>query len=218
MQLRYPLIVFDWDGTLFDSAGNIVRSLQAAVAELGGKPPSSETAHHVIGLDLPQALAIAAPDIPSHRHPLLAQAYRTHYSKHMNDICLFEGAHRMLLELKSKGHLLAIATGKSQAGLREALEATDLLHVFDAIRTADQTAGKPDPLMLHELMDELNIAPVQTLMVGDTTHDMQLAKNALCHSVAVTYGAHRAEELAVFRTVYTAQSTSDLHQWLLENA
>ena len=165
MLQRYPLIVFDWDGTLFDSAGNIVRSLQAAVAELGGTPPSDETARHVIGLDLQQALQLAAPDVPAYRHPLLAQAYRAQYRKHQGDITLFTGAHDMLLSLKGKGHMLAVATGKSRTGLNEALDAVGLSHMFDATRTADQTAGKPDPLMLHELMDELNTAPVQTLMV-----------------------------------------------------
>lgn len=199
MLQRYPLIVFDWDGTLFDSAGNIVRSLQAAVAELGGTPPSDETARHVIGLDLQQALQLAAPDIPLHRHPLLAQAYRAQYRQHQHDICLFEGVHDMLLSLKGKGHMLAIATGKSRTGLNEALDAVGLSHMFDATRTADQTAGKPDPMMLHELMDELNTAPVQTLMVGDTTHDLLMAHNAACPAVAVTYGAHDASGLAALR-------------------
>ena len=218
MLQRYPLIVFDWDGTLFDSAGNIVRSLQAAVAELGGTPPSDETARHVIGLDLQQALQLAAPDVPAYRHPLLAQAYRAQYRKHQGDITLFTGVHDMLLSLKGKGHMLAVATGKSRSGLNEALDAVGLSHMFDATRTADQTAGKPDPLMLHELMDELNTAPVQTLMVGDTTHDLLMAHNAACPAVAVTYGAHDTTGLAALRPLYTATSLHDLHQWLLANA
>lgn len=217
MLQRYPLIVFDWDGTLFDSAGNIVRSLQAAVAELGGTPPSDETARHVIGLDLQQALQLAAPDIPLHRHPLLAQAYRAQYRQHQHDICLFEGVHDMLLSLKGKGHMLAIATGKSRTGLNEALDAVGLSHMFDATRTADQTAGKPDPMMLHELMDELNTAPVQTLMVGDTTHDLLMAHNAACPAVAVTYGAHDASGLAALRPLHVASSITDLRQWLLQH-
>ena len=218
MLQRYPLIVFDWDGTLFDSAGNIVRSLQAAVAELGGTPPSDETARHVIGLDLQQALQLAAPDVPAYRHPLLAQAYRAQYRKHQGDITLFTGAHDMLLSLKGKGHMLAVATGKSRTGLNEALDAVGLSHMFDATRTADQTAGKPDPLMLHELMDELNTAPVQTLMVGDTTHDLLMAHNAACPAVSVTYGAHDTTGLAALWPLYTATSLHDLHQWLLANA
>ncbi len=218
MLQRYPLIVFDWDGTLFDSAGNIVRSLQAAVAELGGTPPSDEVARHVIGLDLQQALQLAAPDIPAHRHPLLAQAYRAQYRRHQHDICLFTGVHDMLLGLKGKGHILAVATGKSRTGLNEALDAVGLRHMFDATRTADQTAGKPDPMMLHELMDELNAAPVQTLMVGDTTHDLQMAHNAACAAIAVTYGAHDSAGLAALRPLYTANSIHELQQWLMQHA
>ncbi|MDO5653408.1 MAG: HAD-IA family hydrolase [Brachymonas sp.] len=212
---RYPLVVFDWDGTLFDSAGSIVRSIQAAVVEVGGKPPSADAARHVIGLSLQQALEQVAPDVPSHRLPLLAQAYREQYRKHQNDITLFEGVHNLLLTLKGRGHLLAVATGKSRAGLDEALEAVGLRHVFDATRTADQTASKPDPLMLHELMDELNTAPVQTLMIGDTSHDLRMAHNAACPAVAVSYGAHDATGLAALRPLHTAHSVADLQQWLL---
>ena len=215
--LRYPLIVFDWDGTLFDSAGNIVRSLQAAVAEMGGTPPSSEAARHVIGLSLQQVLETIAPDIPSHRLPLLAQAYREQYRQHQHDITLFDGVRDMLMALKARGHLLAIATGKSYSGLNEALDAVGLRHVFDDTRTADQTASKPDPLMLNELMDTFNTAPVQTLMVGDTTHDLLMAHNAACPAVAVAYGAHDAAGLAALRPLHLATSIADLQQWLLQH-
>lgn len=124
----------------------------------------------------------------------------------------------MLLGLKGKGHMLAVATGKSRTGLNEALDAVGLRHMFDATRTADQTAGKPDPMMLHELMDELNAAPVQTLMVGDTTHDLQMAHNAACAAIAVTYGAHDSAGLAALRPLYTANSIHELQQWLMQHA
>ncbi len=214
---RYPLVVFDWDGTLFDSAGSIVRSLQAAVAEMGGKPPSVDDARYVIGLDLQHALQTVAPDVPVHRLPLLAQAYREQYRRHQHDITLFDGVHEMLRALKDRGHLLAVATGKSRRGLDEALDTVGLRDLFDATRTADQTAGKPDPLMLHELMDELDAAPVQTLMVGDTTHDLQMAHNAACAAVAVTYGAHDAPGLSALRPLHVAPSIAGLQQWLLQH-
>ena len=214
---RYPLIVFDWDGTLFDSAGNIVRSIQAAVAELGGQPPSDEAARQVIGLDLQRALLTVAPDIPHYRLPLLAQAYRDHYRRLMHAITLFAGVPEMLQALRARGHLLAVATGKSRAGLDEALDAVGLHHMFDATRTSDQTAGKPDPLMLNELMDELNTAPVQTLMVGDTTHDLLMAHQAACPAVAVTYGAHSPDGLASMRPLYVASTVAELHDWLLQH-
>ena len=216
--LRYPLIAFDWDGTLFDSAGSIVRCIQAAVQEAGGKPPSDAAARHVIGLGLQQALQMAAPDVPAARQPVLIEAYRRHYRAHMHDITLFAGVPELLAELKDRGHLLAVATGKSRAGLNEALSAVGLHHLFDATRTADQTAGKPDPLMLHELMHELAAAPAQTLMVGDTTHDLLMARHAACPAVAVSYGAHGTEGFAALSPLYTAQSVAALRTWLLENA
>ena len=216
-KLRYPLIVFDWDGTLFDSAGNIVISIQAAVADMGAKVPSDAAARHVIGLDLQTALQTVAPELPLHRLPLLAQAYREHYRTRQHEITLFPGIADMLHALKARGHLLAIATGKSRTGLNEALHSVGLQSMFDATRTADQTAGKPDPLMLNELMDELNTAPVQTLMVGDTTHDLLMAHHAACPAVAVTYGAHDSCGLANMRPVHIAASVSELHQWLLQH-
>ncbi len=215
--LRYPLIAFDWDGTLFDSAGSIVRCIQAAVVEAGGQPPSDADARHVIGLGLQHALQTAAPDVPPKNWPLLADAYRRHYRAHMHDITLFAGVPELLTELKNRGHLLAVATGKSRAGLNDALNAVGLRHLFDATRTADQTAGKPDPLMLHELMHELDAAPAQTLMVGDTTHDLLMARHAACPAVAVGYGAHDAQGFAAFSPLYTAQSVAALREWLLEN-
>ena len=214
---RYPLVVFDWDGTLFDSAGSIVRSLQAAVAEMGGAPPSADDARYVIGLDLQRALQTVAPDVPAHRMPLLTQAFREQYRKRQHDITLFDGVHEMLGALKDRGHLLAVATGKSRRGLDEALDTAGLRHLFDATRTADQTAGKPDPLMLHELMDELGVAPPQTLMVGDTSHDLLMAHNAACAAVAVTYGAHDASGLLVLRPLHVAPSIAGLQQWLLQH-
>ena len=110
-----------------------------------------------------------------------------------------------------------MATGKSRRGLDEALDTAGLRHLFDATRTADQTAGKPDPLMLHELMDELNTTPVQTLMVGDTSHDLLMAHNAACAAVAVTYGAHDASGLLVLRPLHVAPSIAGLQQWLLQH-
>ena len=149
--------------------------------------------------------------------PLLAQAFREQYRKRQHDITLFDGVHEMLGALKDRGHLLAVATGRSRRGLDEALDTAGLRHLFDATRTADQTAGKPDPLMLHELMDELNTTPVQTLMVGDTSHDLLMAHNAACAAVAVTYGAHDASGLLVLRPLHVAPSIAGLQQWLLQH-
>jgi phosphoglycolate phosphatase len=216
--LNFDLIAFDWDGTLFDSTQIIVRSIQLAVADVGGTVPSNEAASYVIGLGLMQALAHAAPDVPEARYPELGQRYRHHYALHQNDITLFEGVLQLLLDLKERGHLLAVATGKSRRGLDEALQAVELKGCFDSSRTADETAGKPHPRMLHELMSEFGVKPERTLMIGDTTHDLQMALNAGCASVGVSYGAHEPEAFHALRPRHVAHSVRDLHDWLLQNA
>ena len=135
--LNFDLIAFDWDGTLFDSTQIIVRSIQLAVADVGGTVPSNEAASYVIGLGLMEALAHAAPDVPQARYPELGQRYRHHYALHQNDITLFEGVLPLLLDLKERGHFLTVATGKSRRGLDEALQAVELKGCFDSSRTAD---------------------------------------------------------------------------------
>ncbi len=216
--LNFDLIAFDWDGTLFDSTQIIVRSIQLAVADVGGTVPSNEAASYVIGLGLIQALAHAAPDVPEARYPELGLRYRHHYALHQNDITLFEGVLPLLLDLKERGHLLAVATGKSRRGLDEALQAVELKGCFDSSRTADETAGKPHPRMLHELMSEFGVKPERTLMIGDTTHDLQMALNAGCASVGVSYGAHEPSAFEPLKPRVVAHSVLELQRWLLDHA
>lgn len=215
---HFDLIAFDWDGTLFDSTRLIVRSIQAAVRDVGGLVPSDTQAAYVIGMSLMQALAHVAPDVPPAQYPRLADRYRHHYWACQHDLSLFDGILPLLSDLKARHHWLAVATGKSRQGLNEALQHVELHRVFDASRTADETAGKPNPQMLFELMRELGVEPERTLMVGDTTHDLQLAVNAGCASVAVSYGAHDHTEFRLFQPLYVAHSVQDLHGWLLGNA
>ncbi len=216
--LNFDLIAFDWDGTLFDSTKIIVRCIQAAVRDVGGTVPSDEAAGYVIGLGLMQALAHAAPDVPPEKYPELGARYRHHYIGHQNDISLFDGVLPLLAALKARGHLLSVATGKSRHGLDEALQAVELKGRFDGSRTADKTAGKPHPRMLHELMDEFGVSPARTLMIGDTTHDLQMALNAGCASVGVSYGAHESAAFDALQPRFVAHSVADLHDWLARNA
>ena len=211
---QFDLIAFDWDGTLFDSTALIARCIQDACADVGTTVPSDEQANYVIGLGLSDALQHAAPALPRERYGELAGRYRHHSFAQQHRIVLFEGTLAMLQELKEAGHRLAVATGKSRRGLDEALDTAELRGLFDATRTADQTASKPDPRMLLELMDELGVAPDRTLMVGDTTHDLQLAANAGTASVAVSFGAHHVAALNGFDTRHVAHSTAELHDWL----
>jgi phosphoglycolate phosphatase len=214
-QRQFDLIAFDWDGTLFDSTAIITRSIQLAVQDVGGTVPSDKDAAYVIGMGLMQALAHAAPDVPAHRHAELGERYRHHYMARQNDLSLFKGTLEMLADLKTRQHWLAVATGKSRRGLDEVLHAVELKGMFDSSRTADETAGKPDPRMLHELMRELGVAPARTLMVGDTTHDLQMALNAGCPSVGVSYGAHEPEAFDVLKPLHVVHSVRELHDWLV---
>lgn len=217
-QRRFDLIAFDWDGTLFDSTAIIARCIQAAVVDVGGVKPTYEAASFVIGMGLMQALAHAAPDVPKERYPLLGDRYRHHYFAIQHEISLFDGVLPMLADLKARGHVLTVATGKSRRGLDEALTTSILSGTFDASRTADQTAGKPDPLMLRELMAEFDVPPERTLMIGDTTHDLQMALNAGCASVGVSYGAHDPVAFDELTPMYVAHDVAQLHGWLRLNA
>ncbi len=216
--LNFELIAFDWDGTLFDSTQIIVRAIQDAVRDVGGTVPTDTAAGYVIGLGLMEALAHAAPDVPKARYAELGDRYRHHYALRQHDISLFDGVLDLLDQLKKRGHILTVATGKSRRGLDEALHAVELRGRFDASRTADETAGKPHPLMLQELMAEFGVPPERTLMIGDTTHDLQMALNAGCASVGVSYGAHEPAAFDVLRPRAVAHSVAELQAWLLVHA
>ena len=212
---QFDLIAFDWDGTLYDSTQIIVRCIQAAVADVGGAVPSDAQAGYVIGMALMPALAHAAPDVPKEKYPMLGERYRHHYALHHNDLSLFDGILPLLQTLRERQHILTVATGKSRRGLDDALNQVALRGMFDGSRTADETAGKPDPLMLRELMAEFGVSPERTLMIGDTTHDLQMAHNAGCASVAVSYGAHGTSDFGRWNPLTVAHTVSELHDWLI---
>jgi phosphoglycolate phosphatase len=215
---QFDLIVFDWDGTLFDSTALIVRCIQNACADVGAPTPSDSDAAYVIGLGLQDALRHVAPGLPEARYPELGLRYRHHYFASQHELCLFPGTLDMLHALKAREHRLAVATGKNRRGLDDALAHSQLKGLFDSTRTADETASKPNPLMLYELMHELGAEPARTLMIGDTTHDLLLARNAGTPRVAVSFGAHEHETFAEFAPLHIAHSTRELHDWLLAHA
>jgi phosphoglycolate phosphatase len=214
---RFDLIAFDWDGTLYDSTTIIVRCIQRAVVDVGGTMPTDKAAAYVIGMGLMQALAHAAPDVSKEKYPELGERYRYHYTAHQNDLSLFDGVLPLLAALKARRHWLAVATGKSRRGLDEVLRTVELSGVFDGSRTADETAGKPHPRMLHELMRQFGTLPERTLMIGDTTHDLQMALNAGCASLAVSYGAHEPGEFHSLSPLFVAHSVREMSEWLMEN-
>lgn len=215
---RFDLIVFDWDGTLMDSTSTIVRCIQAAARDLGLPVPDKSAASYVIGLGLLDAMQVAMPDLPPTAYPKMVERYKYHFLTQDKDLTLFDGVDEMLKDLSGQGYFLAVATGKSRVGLNRALNATNLLTRFDATRCADETFSKPHPAMLMELTRELGQDMGRTLMIGDTTHDLQMAINAGAAGVAVEFGAHTTDQLSSLNPLYSANSIRGLHQWLVENA
>jgi phosphoglycolate phosphatase len=221
-QRPYDLIIFDWDGTLFDSTDIITRCIQAAVEDVGGTRPTREQASHVIGLNLMEALAHAAPDVPKEKYPALGERYRYHFFAQQQEISLFDGVIDLLLELKRQHYWVTVGTGKSRKGLDVTLErdvqiagkTVQLATLFDGTRTADQTQGKPNPQMIHELMREFGVDASRTLMVGDTTHDLQMALNAGVDAVGVSYGAHEADFLETCKPKIIVHTVQELKTWL----
>ena len=184
------LIVFDWDGTLFDSTGVIAHSLQKACEALDLNVPTVQEAKHVIGLGFNEAIERLVGALDAEQSAAFMMAYRRNYFAGESLVTLYDGILELLNGLKQQNRLMAVATGKSRVGLNRVLLDGHLKSYFDATRTADETASKPHPQMLLELLDELDVSPDQAVMVGDTTYDIDMANAAGMASVAVKYGAH----------------------------
>jgi phosphoglycolate phosphatase len=218
MKKRYDLIVFDWDGTVMDSTAAIACSIQAACRDLDLPVPSDEDARYVIGMGLIEALRHAVPDAHESMYEPLAQRYRYHFLAQDSEIPLFADARETIEELHGQGYWLAVATGKNRNGLNRVLEASDMGKYFHATRTADQTFSKPHPAMLLEIMDELGLTADRVLMVGDTTHDLQMAINAGVDALGVTHGAHPEEQLRALKPLALLDDFSELRAWFKANA
>lgn len=218
MGKRFDLIIFDWDGTLMDSAALIVDSVQAAARDLGLAVPSDERARHIIGLGLVDALRYAMPDLQPARYQEAAERYRHHYLSRDHQLALFEGVLELVEELAQEERFLAVATGKSRVGLDRALKDSGLGSYFHGTRCADECHSKPHPQMVEELMDEFGVLPEATLMIGDTIHDLQMAKNAGVAALAVAYGAHPRTLLEAETPLHCAATVAEMTAWLRANA
>lgn len=206
IELTAPqLIIFDWDGTLVQSTGHIVRCFEQAIAHSGLPPLAPEKIQSIIGLGLVEACQTLYPDLTHEQAQALGKTYQQFYFSRTDALETYAGAQTLLSDLRDAGCWLAIATGKSNRGLHEALEETGLRHYFLGTRTAEQTASKPSPLMLMELLDEFGLAPSQAWMIGDTDFDLLMAHNAGCTPIAITHGAHEAERL------YAAKPAAVIH-------
>lgn len=215
MRQRFRLVVFDWDGTLIDSTATIVHAIRASAADLGLPIPSREQASHVIGLGLFEAIRRAVPAIEREQIPAYVERYRHHYLRRDGQLEPFEGVPQLLTELADTGAWLAVATGKSRAGLNRALDHMGWTGRFLTTRCADEGAPKPDPWMLRDICDELGLGAVDALMVGDTTHDLGMARAAGAAAIAVAYGAHPRAQLEAEPALAVVDSVAELRDALL---
>ena len=218
MPKRFDLLVFDWDGTLMDSAQAIVEALQSACQDLELPVPTDDNARYIIGMSLHDALSHVLPGVDPAQHPLVAERYRHHFLLRDGGTKLFPGAADTIKELHANGFMLAIATGKSRRGLNRSLEATGLAGYFHATRCADEGFCKPHPGMLTELIALAHASKERTLMIGDTSHDMAMAQNADVARLGVAYGAHVRHALLAYEPLACVDAIAELRAWLLMHA
>jgi phosphoglycolate phosphatase len=218
MQKQFDLIVWDWDGTIADSTGMIVQALLKAAEQVGLPLLSQAQMRSIIGLGLREAIHRLYGDIPAEQARDLAKHYQVNYLANEETILLFDGVFETIKTLHQRGYKQAVATGKGRRGLNAALAYSGLGKFFKATRTVDECFSKPHPQMLDELMDELVIMPERTLMIGDTSYDLQMAKNAGVKSVGVTFGAQQATDWVNLDPIAQFDDFTSLSAWLLHQS
>ena len=215
MKDRFDLIIFDWDGTLIDSIDWIVNCMQKAAAVCQCDIPSDQAAKDVIGLSLKKAMSRLFPDVGISRQEQLVSCYSEYFfSRQASRDDLFAGVYDMLDSLKNAGYKLAVATGKSRAGLEKALQGTGTEDLFSITRCADETASKPNPVMIREIIKELDVDNERTLMIGDSIHDLQMAANADISFVAVSSGTHSSELLKQYKPLLCLNQITEIQELL----
>ncbi|MDH5719158.1 MAG: HAD-IA family hydrolase [Spirochaetia bacterium] len=218
MNNKIKLVIYDWDGTLMDSVGLITKSILLAFKELGLQEISEEKAKSIIGLGLYEALKVLAPDSPTETHDLLLETYRKHFSEAAETgMILFSGVKTAVQEHHKNGLQMAVATGKSRRGLDLDFIRSGIGSYFQTTRTVDECRAKPDPHMIEDILQELDIKPENAVMVGDTTFDMQMAQTAGVRKIAAAYGAHPLQDLLKYNPEGVFGNFQDLNNWLVEN-
>jgi phosphoglycolate phosphatase len=215
MSRQFDLVIFDWDGTLFDSVAQIVDSLLFA-AQCFQLPLSAHAAKDVIGLGLTEVMQRLFPQAPA-LHQQIAAKYAEHYLQHAAQDTWFAGVADMLVALRQAQKILAVATGKSRQGLDRVLTHTQSQQFFAITRAASETRSKPDPLMLQEILQHTGIALERTVMVGDSCYDLAMAQGIGIASIAVSYGVHQVAALAQYNPVYIAKNVAELRAYLLDH-
>lgn len=213
--MSYQLLIFDWDGTLIDSAARIVSSFQGGARELGHRVPSDEAVRNIIGLGLAEAIMEVMPELEPHQVDPMAKAYSRHYVEiDQTPTQLFHAVEEGLERLRAQGFRLAVATGKSRLGLNRVLTDTGLAPMFEITRCADETRSKPHPMMLEQILHESGVEANAALMIGDTVYDMDMAANAGVDGLAVTYGVHEEDKLRQSTPTHTVDSFVEFLDWI----
>lgn len=209
------LFIFDWDGTLSDSTGLITRAMQQAAQDLGWQPPEDYQIHDIIGLGMPEALARLFPERSTEAHQAMRERYAVRYvaAEQLGLPQLFPQVMETLTHLRDQGYRLAIATGKSRLGLDRVLKAMKLEGFFHASRCADETASKPHPRMLRELLEHFRTGAQEAVMIGDTEYDMDMGLRVKMPRIAVSYGAHDIDRLKPFEPELCMDNFSELLMW-----
>ena len=213
----FPLLIFDWDGTIVDSQNRIVASVSHAIHELGLPPRTAPEIRDIIGLSLREATESLYPGRGDELHLEFTHHYRRHFfGDESQPVTVFEGVPEGLHVLRGRGHTLAVATGKGGQSLTHEMQRAGLTSVFDAVRCADDAPSKPHPAMVQELMEELGYRPAETLVIGDTAYDLEMAQNAGVRSVGVRTGVHDHQRLIEFDPISVLDSAAGLPSWLDE--
>lgn len=212
MSLKTELVIFDWDGTLYNSVGQIVASLQHA-AEQHELPLTNEAAKSIIGLGLPEVMQTLFPEAPE-LHDSILKAYGDHYIANSTNDAWFDGVAELLHDLKAQGLKLAVATGKNRRGLDRVIAKTQSTHLFDVTRAANETRSKPDPLMLQEILTVTGVSVERAVMIGDSSYDLEMAQRLNMPRIGVGYGVHSIEVLQQFKPLTIAKDVQELHRFL----
>lgn len=216
--MKYKAVFFDWDGTLVDSTGRIVDSMQRAARHVGMCPLTDHAIRQIIGLGLPEALKTLWPDISEEQLQIMSSEYSENFSRHSEiEVDFYTHAKELLLELRGMGYKLAVATGKTRKGLEEMFDGMGVRDLFHTSRCADETSSKPDPHMLEELLQELHIESHEALMVGDTSFDLEMARVIGMDSIGMSHGAHDDDVLMACEPRALCHSLQDLLNWIKAN-
>jgi len=214
---KYKLLIFDWDGTIIDSQAHITYCMREGIKDAGFEAPDDDAIRHIIGLSLERAAEILMPQCNAQEIDVITQQYRHHFfATGAESSEFYDGAKAILQQCFDAGYYMAVATGKSRRGLDLVLKAFDLERLFHITRCADETASKPHPLMLEEILTDLDLTPRDALMIGDTTYDMNMGNNAKMDTMAVTYGVHSKDELETTNPKYYLTNIKQLFNVLTD--